>query len=117
MNQCRGTKQGGERCSASVEPPQEYCWWHDPANADKRRRAASRGGKGKANVEVRTVKEELKATIASVKDGSLDRNAGAVAIQGYRALQGYLELERRILETDELQTEIESLKREYGHSA
>lgn len=117
MSQCRGIKQGGERCSASVEPPQEYCWWHDPANADKRRRAASRGGKAKANVEVRTVKEELKQTIADVRSGELDRNDAGIMIQGYRALQGYLELERRILETDELASEIEELKREHGRAS
>lgn len=93
------------------------CWTHDPENADQRVRNAHKGGKGKANQEVRLAKEELKATIASVKAGDLDRNTGAVAIQGYRALQGYLELERRILETDELASEIEELKREHGRAS
>lgn len=94
-----------------------YCWGHAPENAAHRQRNAHRGGKAKANVEVRLVKEELKQTIADVRAGELDRNDAGIMIQGYRALQGYLELERRILETDELASEIEELKREHGRAS
>ena len=56
MALCAGTKRNGERCTATVEPPQQYCRWHVPAYADERRRAASRGGKGKASRELRNLK-------------------------------------------------------------
>jgi hypothetical protein len=29
MIQCAGTKRDGSPCTATVEPPQSYCWWHD----------------------------------------------------------------------------------------
>jgi len=86
----------------------------DPANAQQRRRAASRGGRGKANREVATLKEEIKAVIEDVKAGDLDRNDAAVMIQAYRALKDFIALERQVKETEELAAEIEELKREYG---
>jgi len=90
------------------------CWAHDPANAEQRRRTASRGGRGKANREVVDLKEEIKRVITEVKAGELDRNDAAVMIQGYRALKDFIALERQVKETDELAAEIEELKREYG---
>jgi len=63
---------------------------------------------------VRAIKDEIKAVIADVKTGDLDRNDAAVMIQGYRALKDFIALERQVRETDELAAEIEELKREYG---
>lgn len=117
MSQCTAITRGGKRFQKLADGPNGMCWTHDPENADQRVRNAHKGGKGKANQEVRLVKEELKQTIADVRAGELDRNDAGIMIQGYRALQGYLELERRILETDELQAEIEALKNDYGRSA
>ncbi len=74
---------------------------------------ASRAGKSKPTAEVHNLKEEIKTVIAGVKAGDLDRNDAAVMIQGYRALRDFIELERRVKETDDLATEIEELKREY----
>ncbi len=59
------------------------------------------------------IKEEIRSVIGEVKAGDLDRNDAAVMIQGYRALKDFIELERRVKETDDLATEIEELKREY----
>jgi hypothetical protein len=111
--QCSFIKANGERCRGTATGSQGLCWAHDPTNADRRRRAASRGGRGKSNKEVRILKEEIKVLIADVKSGDLDRNDAAVMIQGYRALKDFIELERRVKETDELAAEIEELKREY----
>src|SRR5215203_3738909 len=56
MHRCPGTKRDGSRCTVIVEPTQTHCWWHDPANADERKRAASKGGKrggrGRPSVEL-----------------------------------------------------------------
>jgi hypothetical protein len=112
--QCSAITRAGTRCQRSAEGQNGLCFAHDPKNAERRRRTASRGGRGKANREVATLKEEIKGVIADVKAGELDRNDAAVMIQGYRALKDFIALERQVRETDELAAEIEDLKREYG---
>ncbi len=112
--QCRATKANGEPCTLSANGPSGFCWAHAPENAEKRRRAASRAAKSKGNKEVVLLKEEIKAVIADVRAGDLDRNNAAVMIQGYRALKDFIALERQVKEQDELAAEIEELKREYG---
>ncbi len=112
--QCSYIKASGERCRGLAVGQHGLCWSHAPENAEQRRRTASRGGRGKANREVAALKEEIKAVIAEVRQGELDRNDAAVMIQGYRALKDFIALERQVRETDELAAEIEELKREYG---
>ena len=112
--QCSFIKASGERCRGAVTGQHGLCWAHDPANAEQRRRVASRGGRGKANREAATLKDELRDVIAGVRAGDLDRNDAAVMIQGYRALKDFIALERQVRETDELAAEIEELKREHG---
>jgi hypothetical protein len=112
--QCSAITRAGTRCQRSAEGQNGLCFAHDPKNAERRRRTASRGGRGKANREFATLKEEIKGVIANVKAGELDRNDAAVMIQGYRALKDFIALERQVRETDELAAEIEDLKREYG---
>jgi uncharacterized protein (UPF0335 family) len=114
MPVCAAIKPDGTRCRRSADGPHGLCWGHDPANAAERRKQASKAARGKAGKEVRDLKDEIKDVIAEVKCGGLDRNDAAVMIQGYRALKDFIELERRVLETDQLAAEIEDLKREYG---
>jgi hypothetical protein len=114
MRQCTAITANGERCTLPANGQHGLCWAHDPANAEKRRRTASKGGRSKANREVAVLKEEIKSVISEVKAGELDRNDAAVMIQGYRTLKDFIELERRVHETDQLAAEIEELKREYG---
>jgi hypothetical protein len=112
--QCSFIKASGERCRGVATGQHGVCWAHDPKNAERRRRTASRGGRAKGNREVAGLKEEIKTVIADVKAGDLDRNDAAVMIQGYRALKDFIALERQVRETDELAAEIDELKREYG---
>ena len=114
MGICRATKANGEPCTLSANGPQGLCWAHTPENAEKRRRAASKAARAKGNREVATLKAEIKAVIAEVKAGELDRNDAVAMIQGYRVLKDFIALERQIRETDELAAELEELKREYG---
>jgi hypothetical protein len=117
MGVCRATKANGEPCTLPANGPSGFCWAHAPENAEKRRRVASRAARSKGNREVSTLKEEIKAVLADVRAGDLDRNDAAVMIQGYRALKDFIALERQVRETDELAAEIEELKREYGRTA
>ncbi len=113
MTECRATKANGEPCTLPANGPDGYCWAHSPKNAEKRSRMASRAARAKGNKEVALLKDEIRIVISEVKGGVLDRNDAAVMIQGYRALKDFIELERRVKETDDLAAEIEELKREY----
>ena len=115
MALCAGTKKSGESCTATVEPPQTYCWWHDPANADERRRAASKGGRGKPNREIRDLKRELEDLAAGVLDGSVDRGKGAVVNQILNTRLRAVELERKIREADELEERLAALEQAQGN--
>jgi hypothetical protein len=53
---CSYIKANGERCRGAATGQNGLCWSHDPANAERRRRTASRGGKAKGNEEVRELK-------------------------------------------------------------
>ncbi len=110
MPQCSAIKRNGARCTASVRPGDEWCWNHDPANADKRRRNASRAGRSTGSREIKDLKQRLSEVITGVLDGSQDRARVAVAIQGLNALRSALELERRAKETDALEQRIEDLE-------
>ena len=112
MAVCSGIKRDGSRCTATVEPPQQLCWWHDPANADKRRRAASKGGKGGGSREIRDLKRRISEVIDAVLEGTQDRGRAAVAIQGFNALRSMLELERKIREQEEVLERLEALERD-----
>ena len=114
MSTCAGITQAGRRCPLPADPSSGMCWLHDPARAPERHRHASKAARSKGNKEVSDLKDEIKAVIADVKAGDLDRNDAAVMIQGYRALKDFIALERQVKETDELAAEIEELKREYG---
>ena len=111
QRQCSAITRAGTRCQRSAEGQNGLCFAHDPANADARRRTASRGGRGKANREVAVLKEEIKALIADVRAGDLDRNDAAVMVQGYRALLEFLKLERVVVVEDDLTARIEELQR------
>ena len=113
--QCRALKRDGRPCSLSANSPDGYCWAHSPQNAEQRKKAAAKGGRAKPTAEVVLLKAEIKSVIAEVRSGALDRNNAAVMIQGYRTLKDYVELERRLTETDQLATEIEQLKQEMGY--
>jgi hypothetical protein len=93
-----------------VSASREYCFAHDPSKAEARSRNAAAGGRGKASKEVRTLKAEIKALIADVRSGAVDRSDAAAMISGYRALHAYLDLERRVEEQDELLRRLEDLE-------
>ena len=113
MPRCPATKRDGGQCTTIVGPEQTYCYQHDPERADERKRNASRAGKS-GGKEVRDLKRRISEVIEAVLEGSQDRGRGAVAIQGFNALRGVLELERRIKETDELEARIEALELQGG---
>jgi hypothetical protein len=112
LRQCAGTKRDGSACTATVEPPQSYCWWHDPKNATERRRAASRGGSSRPSREVRTLKADLRDLIKRVESGELEPTPANTMLRGYSVLLEVIKLERGVFVEEELAVRLEALKNE-----
>jgi hypothetical protein len=109
---CAAITSAGERCKLDATSG-SYCWSHDPANAEERRLRARRGGKAKGAGELDQIKRELRAVIADVLEGRVDKGRAAVALQGYNALIRVVEVSRRD-DLEDLAREVEELKRGYG---
>src|SRR5215204_6795537 len=107
---CAGTKRDSSPCTATVEPPQRFCWWHDPANADKRRRAASKAGKSKPSRELPSIKALLEDLTERVLSGKLQTGQAAVANQLINTRLRALETERKVKETEDLEARIQALE-------
>lgn len=90
MNRCLGTKRDNSPCTVTVEAPQNYCWWHDPENAQARKQAAAKGGRragrGRPQAELNQLKGEVREVIEAVRSGELDRSIGGVLFQGDNTL-------------------------------
>jgi hypothetical protein len=110
---CAAITSAGERCRLDATSG-SYCWSHDPENAEERRRRARRGGKAKGAGELSEIKREIRAVIAGVLTGRVDKGKGAVVLQGYNTLLRAVEVERKIKETDEQEERIAALERKFG---
>jgi hypothetical protein len=107
---CSGNKRDGSPCTATVEPPKQYCWWHDPANADKRRRAASKAGKSKPSRELASIKTRLSDLADDVLEGRQDRGVAAVASQVLNVYLRAVSVELKVKEQAELIERLEALE-------
>ena len=114
MAQCGATKRNGLPCTAGVEPPQIRCWWHDPAHAQERQRAASRGGNAKANPLTRELHRRLEGLADDMANGDLAPYRAAVIVQALNTRIRLIETERRIQEQEDLLARLEQL--EHGRS-
>lgn len=111
MPRCAGVKPNGERCSAIVAIADSYCYAHDPARSEERKRNASRGGRSKGSREVAAVKDRLTELAEQVVAGELATSRAAVAGQLLNGVLRALELERKVRETDELEARVEELEK------
>ena len=114
MSRCLGTKRDNSPCTVSVEPPQTFCWWHDPANADARKRAAARGGKragrGRPQAELSDIKRRLSDLADDVLEGRQDKAVAAVASQVLNVYLRAISVETKLKEQFELVERLESLE-------
>ena len=115
MHRCPGIKRDGSRCTVTVDPPQTYCWWHDPDNAEARKQAAARGGKragrGRPQAELAEVKGILRGLAAGVLKGTTDRQDAAVVGQLLNTVIRAVSVEMKVREQDEIIERIEALER------
>src|SRR5829696_105262 len=114
MPRCAGKKGDGTPCERIVGSLQQYCYAHDPAFAEERKRAASKAAKNPASSrssrEIRQIKGRLEALCAAVLEGSVTRQAAAVANQIANTQLRAIELERRVREQDELEGRLDELE-------
>jgi predicted RNA-binding Zn ribbon-like protein len=114
MNRCLGTKRDNSPCTVTVEPPQTYCWWHDPANADKRKQAAARGGKragrGRPQAELANIKGRLSDLADDVLEEKVDKGVAAVASQVLNVYLRAVSVELKVREQQELVERLEALE-------
>jgi hypothetical protein len=111
MAVCRATKANGEPCKAPATGPHGYCWAHDPANAERRSRMASKAARSKPNRELPSIKVLLEDLTERVLSGELPTGQAAVANQLINTRLRAIETERKIKETEDLEARIEALER------
>ena len=114
MPRCAGKKGDATPCERIVGSSQQYCYAHDPAFAEDRKRAASKAArspaKGRFTSEIRQIKGRLEDLYAAVLEGRAERAAAAVANQIANTRLRAIELERKIKETDELEGQLDEVK-------
>ena len=114
MPRCAGKKGDGTPCERIVGSSQRYCYAHDPAFAEDRKRAASKAAKspatGRSGREIRELKGRLEDLYGAVLEGSVTRQAAAVANQIANTQLRAIELERRVREQDELEERLYELE-------
>ncbi len=111
MALCTATKRDGEPCTLPASGPHGLCWAHDPKNAERRRRGASRGGKAKASREIPAIKAQLEALTREVLAGELPTGPAAVANQLINTRLRAIEIERKIREAEDLDARMEAIER------
>jgi len=125
MNRCLGTKRDNSPCTVTVEPPKTYCWWDDPANAETRKQAASKGGKrgghGRSQAELARLGARFEELADKVLYGEVERGVGAVVgqlLNGARACVrdglAAREQEELIARTEQLEEALEAKESRYG---
>ena len=107
---CAGIKRDNSPCTATVESPHRFCWWHDPANADKRRRAASKAGKSKPSRELAGIKQRLSDLADDVLAGEVDRAVAAVASQVLNVYLRAVSVELKVREQQEITERLQELE-------
>ena len=110
-SQCTAVKRNGEPCTLPANGPHSLCWAHDPKNAERRRRGASRGGRARANRELPSIKAQLEDLTRDVLAGDLETGRAAVANQLINTRLRAIEQERKNRETEDLEARIEALER------
>ncbi len=114
MNRCAAIKANGERCKAEAISLAEWCWSHHPDYQHQRRRRASkagkRGGRGRPQVELASIKAQLQDLADSVLDGSLERGSAAVVSQILNVYLRAVSVELQAREQLELVERLEALE-------
>ena len=107
---CAATKRDGSPCTLPPHGSGALCWAHSPANAERRRRGQSRGGKSKPSRELLDIKNRLTALAEDVLAGRADRGNAAVAGQLLNTVIRAVGMEMKVRETEELARELQEVR-------
>jgi hypothetical protein len=116
MARCAAIKPNGERCRGDAMPGTDWCWSHDPAHAEQRRRQTSRagkaGGRGRSGSSLQQIRARLEELAEQVLAGDVDRGAAAVAGQLFNTVIRARSVELKEREQEELVERLERLEAE-----
>jgi hypothetical protein len=110
MVRCGATKANGERCTLAANGPQGVCWAHDPANAAKRSKMASKAARSKPSGEIADIKGRLTTLAEDVLAGRADRADAAVAGQLLNTVIRAVGMELKVKEVVELEERLQALE-------
>ncbi len=110
--QCSGIKRDGGRCTVIVSGSLEYCYQHDPARAEDRRRAASKAGKSKPSRELVDIKQRLSSLAHDVLEGSVEKSTGAVVSQILNVYIRAIDVELKAIEQLQIVERLEAVEGE-----
>ena len=107
---CTATKRDGSPCTLPSTGPNGLCWAHDPANAERRRRGQSRGGKNRPSRELSNIKGRLSELAEDVLEGRQNKGVAAVASQVLNVYLRAVSVELKVREQAELIERLEALE-------
>ena len=114
MARCSGIRADGGRCGAQAIRSSEYCVNHHPDYEDTRRRRNSKGGKrggrGRPQGELSTIKGRLSDLADDVLEGKMDKGVAAVASQVLNVYLRAVSVELKAKEQLELIERLEALE-------
>lgn len=114
MPRCHGYKANGKPCERIVAASQRFCFSHNPARKDERRRNASRAGRSRSGGELGEIRDLLREITNRVLDGGLDSKVAAVAGQLLNTRLRGVDISRRLAEQQELIDRLETLEERAG---
>jgi hypothetical protein len=112
MSRCAGTRADGERCAAQAITDSLWCFNHDPALEEARRRRASRGGKrgGRGRPSPATAElARLQGRLEELAEGLVEKPGYA---DTYAVMGRLLNYARQCIATSLQARQVEELARE-----
>ena len=113
---CAAITKAGGRCQGTATGGAEYCYAHDPARAEERKRNARRGGSAGGNgrpsglLETTEAKRWVRGLVAQLLRGEVERDVATAAFQGINVLARLIELENKLKLTEEIEERLDALE-------
>jgi len=110
LARCAGFKPDDTQCERIVNDRYMYCYSHDPARKEQRRRAASKAGKAKPGSEVAELKSKLAKLYEDTRAGRCPSNVGQVCATIAGAQLKVIDTELREREVRVKEVELQRIK-------
>jgi hypothetical protein len=114
LAKCTGITRTRTRCEGVAIRGSDYCYAHDPARVEERRRNASkggrRGGRGRPSVELQRLQRRFEELAEKVLSGEVERGVGAVAGQFLNGARACVREGLAAREQEELVERLEALE-------